>query len=142
MQVILICNSKGSPFVDFLLLLQPIDSQIKELLNIGENSLASPWRYIPRRDANEKGVQIDLLFDRDDKAITLCEIKYTDKPFTIDKPYADKLKQKIEVFRKVIHTDKQIFLTMISATGLKKTNYMKEMVDGIVMLDDLFGKDE
>jgi AAA+ ATPase superfamily predicted ATPase len=117
-------------------------SQIKKSLNIGENSLASPWRYVPRNDANEKGVQIDLLFDRDDKAISVCEIKYTDKPFAIDKQYADKLKQKIEVFRKVTRTDKQIFLTMISATGLKKTNYMKEMVDGVVMLDDLFGKDE
>ena len=52
------------------------------------------------------------------------------------------LDRAIEVFKKVTRTDKQIFLTMISATGLKKTNYMKEMVGGIVMLDDLFEKDE
>lgn len=117
-------------------------SQIKKTLHIGESCLASPWRYIPRKDTKENGVQIDLLFDRDDDAITVCEIKYTDKPFPIDKQYAERLKQKIEVFKKVVRTNKQIFLTMISANGLKKTNYIKDMIDGVVILDDLFVRDE
>src|SRR5262249_24539610 len=50
-------------------------AQIKKTLNIEETSLASPWRYTPRKVRIEKGVQIDLLFDRYD-AISICEIKY------------------------------------------------------------------
>lgn len=117
-------------------------AQIKKSLNIEETSLASPWRYVPRKNTTEKGVQIDLLFDRYDDAISICEIKYTDKPFTVDKQYADKLKQKIEVFKKVIRTNKQIFLTLISANGIKETIYSKGMINNIVTLDALFEKDE
>ncbi len=113
-------------------------SQVKKALNIEESSLASPWRYAPRKGTKEMGVQIDLMFDRDDNAITVCEIKYTDKPFTIDKQYAEKLKQKVEVFKKITRTNKQIFLTMISANGIKNTMYSKEIIDGLMALDDLF----
>jgi len=113
-------------------------AQIRKTLNIEETSLASPWRYVPRKHTTEKGVQIDLLFDRNDDAISICEIKYTDKPFTIDKQYADKLKQKIEVFKKIVRTNKQIFLILISANGFKETNYSKEMISSVVTLDSLF----
>jgi uncharacterized protein len=115
--------------------------QIKRALNIDDSCLASPWRYIPRKNTNERGVQIDLLFDRNDNAITVCEIKYTDKPFSIDKQYSQNLQQKIDVFKKVVNTDKQIFLAMISANGLHSTAYIKH-VDFVVKLDDLFTKDE
>lgn len=71
---------------------------------------------------------------------SLCEIKYTDAPFAIDKQYAKQLQQKIDVFKKVTGTNKQIFLVMISAAGLKLTMYSEEMVSGVVTLDDLFAK--
>ena len=117
-------------------------SQIKIALNIGENSLASPWRYIPRPGSKESGAQIDLLFERDDDAITLCEIKYTEKPFIIDKQYSEKLKQKIEIFKRITRTNKQIFLTMISANGVRTTKYKNDLVDATVVLDDLFERGE
>ncbi len=66
------------------------------------------------------GAQIDLLFDRFDDAITVCEIKCTDLPFIIDKAYANKLNQKLNVFKNITKTNKQLFIAMISANGLKK----------------------
>jgi uncharacterized protein len=101
--------------------------------------LASPWRYTPRKIGIEKGVQIDLLFDRYD-AISICEIKYTDKPFVIDKNYVDVLKQKIEIFKRISRTNKQIFLILISANGIKQTQYSKELVTRVITLENLFKK--
>lgn len=116
-------------------------TQIKKTLSIDEASLASPWRYAPRKEKTEKGVQIDLLFDRYD-AISICEIKYTDKPFIIDQNYADVLRQKMAIFKKVSRTNKQIFLVLISANGVKETHYSKELVTNVVSLEDLFEKDD
>lgn len=99
------------------------------------------WRFVPRKET-ESGAQIDLIIDRSDNAITLCEIKYTDKPFAIDKQYAEKLKHKIMLFKKKVNINKQIFLVIISASGLEKTIYSEEMVDGIVTLKDLFKSSE
>jgi AAA+ ATPase superfamily predicted ATPase len=111
--------------------------QIKMALGI-LSSFASPWRYSSKKGSGESGAQIDLLFDRNDNAITLCEIKYSEKPFIIDKEYAGKLVQKINVFKQITHTKKQIFISLITARGLKKTLYSEELVQGVVKLEDFF----
>jgi uncharacterized protein len=113
-------------------------SQISESLALSPASIPSAWRYSPTKGSREQGAQIDLLFDRNDDAITICEIKYSAQPFGIDKSYAEKLKQKIEVFRKITRTNKQIFLAMITSNGLKNSIYSEELVTGQVTLDDLF----
>lgn len=111
--------------------------QIKQKLELNPASLASPWRYKPRKEG-ESGAQIDLLFERADQAITLCEIKCTEQPFAIDKHYAAQLKQKITVFKKMTKTTQQIFFAFISANGLKETLYSEEFIHGVVVLEDLF----
>ena len=78
------------------------------------------------------------MFDRPDDAITICEIKNTDKPFTIDKEYAKRLEIKLKVFQIQTQTKKQIFLAFISASGIKKTLYSEELLSHVVTLDDLF----
>ncbi len=95
------------------------------------------WRFVPRTKI-ENGAQIDLVIDRNDNAMTVCEIKYTSKPFAIDKQYAEKLKRKIKIFKNKTNTKKQIFLSMVSANGLEKTIYSEDMVDSVVTLGDLF----
>jgi len=116
-------------------------SQIIEEIAFSLNATATPyaWRYTPKQGTDETGAQIDLLFDRNDHAITICEIKYTEQPFVVDKLYSQKLNQKVEIFKKITKQDKQIFLAFISATGLKKTIYSEEMIiHPLVKLDDLF----
>ena len=113
---------------------------ISESLNLSPTAIPNTWRFSPRKGSKEEGAQIDLLFNRDDDAITVCEIKYTNLPFAIDKEYAAKLNKKLKVFRNKTRTQKQLFLGIISANGIKETMYSEEMVDGVVTLKDLFMK--
>ncbi len=112
--------------------------QITKALCLSPTAIPSTWRYVPRKGSNDQGAQIDLLFDRDDDTITICEIKYSDKPFVITKEYAKKLQQKVDTFKKVTRTNKQIFIVLISANGIKKNKYSDELISGIVTLGDLF----
>lgn len=114
--------------------------QIIHALNIKVSGQVGAWRFIPRKKVSE-GAQIDLVIDRSDNAITLCEIKYTDQQYAIDKQYAKNLQNKIEVFKEKTGIKKQIFLAMICANGLKSTKHSEKQVDGgVVTLDDLFYK--
>ena len=114
--------------------------QITNALSLSQTAIPSTWRYVPRKGSNEQGAQIDLLFDRDDDSITICEIKYSDKPFTITKEYAKKLQQKLEIFKKITRTNKQLFIALISANGVKKNKYSEELLSGVVTLNDLFNE--
>lgn len=111
--------------------------QIRRKLNIGSDAEIGTWRYVPRKGEQSEGAQIDLLFDRDDGIVTVCEIKYTLKPFVIDKVYANNLLRKVSVFKEQTRTQKQIFIAMVSASGLQKTYHSEELVTGIVELEDL-----
>lgn len=113
-------------------------AQISEALKLSATAIPHTWRYVPKKSSKTTGTQIDLLFDRDDDAITICEIKYTTNPFLIDKEYAEKVRRKIEIFKKITGTNKQIFFSMISASGIKRNKYSDELVSGVVTLDDLF----
>ena len=66
------------------------------------------------------------------------EIKYTEKPYILDKASADNLLNKAEVFKARTQCSKQIFFAMISANGIKKTIYSEEMISRVVVLNDLF----
>jgi hypothetical protein len=110
--------------------------QIREALEIDPGSIAGTWRFAPKSGAD--GAQIDLLFDRPDGSITVCEIKCSDKPFAIDKTYAQVLNQKMEIFRKQTRTKKQLFLSMVTTCGLQPTMYSEEMVASEASLEDLF----
>lgn len=112
-------------------------NQIRKALKIDPGATVGTWRFFPKND-HEVGAQIDLLFDRLDGAITLCEIKYSDKPFAIDKSYAQEILRKMDVFRKHTKTKKQLFFATITTMGLKPTMYSEELISKETRLDDLF----
>ncbi len=111
--------------------------EIVDALGIESAIEYSWWRYVTCDEA-ECGAQIDFIIDRDDDAITICEIKYTDSPFAIQKGYAAKLEYAIDLFKRKNEIKKQVFFSMVSANGLKKTKYSEKLVSGVVILDDLF----
>jgi hypothetical protein len=112
--------------------------QIGTALKLKPAAIPNTWKFVPAKGSSGKGAQIDLLFDRDDGAITICEIKYTETPFVIDKSYAACLLNKIEVFKQKTGTKKEIFIAFVSASGLKENLYSEDMVSQSVGLDDLF----
>lgn len=110
--------------------------QIKQALGIGGIiSSEYSWRTPPY--ANLPGVEIDLLIERADKAINLCEMKYTIGKFTIDKKYSETLNNKVQRLYDVTKTRKAVFLTMISANGLTSNSYANE-ISRVLTSDDLF----
>jgi len=113
-------------------------AQIRKALKIDPGASAGTWKFIPKAKSQEEGSQIDLLFDRLDGSITLCEIKHSDKPFAIDKSYAQEILKKMGVFKKHTKTKKQLFFSMITKMGLKPTMYSEELIANEATLDDLF----
>ncbi len=112
--------------------------QIRRALKISPGAHVGTWRYSPRTKDDQEGAQIDLLFDRMDGVITICEIKNSDSPFSIDKAYSQELIRKREVFKKQTRTKKQLFIAMITTQGLKQTIYSEELITDQVTLKDLF----
>jgi uncharacterized protein len=73
--------------------------QVRLALKLDPGSIAGTWRFKPRYGTEQEGAQIDLLFDRPDGVITICEIKYSDSPFSIDKGYSHALLKKWRSFK-------------------------------------------
>jgi len=79
-----------------------------------------------------------MLFDRADGVITVCEMKFSEKEYAIDKVYARELRSKIEVFRRVTATRKAVFLAIVTTAGLRANEYQAELVQNEVKLQALF----
>jgi uncharacterized protein len=108
--------------------------QIRQSLGIsGVHCKYATWRS---KEA-ENGAQIDLLIDRNDSVINVCEMKYSIHPFAIDKNYAQNLRNKIGTFKEETKTPKSVFLTFITTFGVKPNEY-SGMVQNEVKMIDLF----
>jgi hypothetical protein len=112
--------------------------QIKKALGIaGVQTETSSWRYQPRT-TEEDGAQIDLLIDRRDGVINLCEMKFSAGEFIIEKKYGCQLRNKQETFRRVTGTRKALFLTLVTTHGVKANHLKSELVQNEVTADALF----
>ena len=113
--------------------------EIRHALRIGGvQTEESSWRFVPPKGQREKGAQIDLVIDREDACINLCEMKYSDKPFTIDKRFANDLVRKRSVFQRQTNTRRTLFLTMLSPDGLEPNEYATELIAAELDLESLF----
>ena len=111
--------------------------QIKKALGIsGVMSSIYSWVYRPE-SKEENGIQIDMLIDRNDGVIDLCEIKFSQGKYEIKKKYADELRQKGVVFLSKTETKKAVFTVMITTEGLLNNEYAGD-VQNQVVVNDLF----
>ena len=109
--------------------------QIKKGLGIsGMESHNLCWRG----SAEGKASQVDLLIDRRDQVINLCECKFSLDTFTITKAYAEQLRSKLHVFKSATKTKKSVFLTMITTYGIKKNSHYDMLVTNALSMDVLF----
>ncbi|MGC1878463.1 MAG: ATP-binding protein [Rhabdochlamydiaceae bacterium] len=112
--------------------------KIKKALGIsGISTVESGWRYLPKK-STQQGAQIDLVIDRADRCINLCEMKYNDTEFVIDKAYGEKLQNKKKIFREQTETTKTLFTTMVTTYGVKKNTHYLSVIDNQLTMDDLF----
>ncbi len=110
-------------------------AQIKKALGIsGVLTSVSSWRS----QLKEGGCQIDLVIDRRDQVINICEIKYSINPFRIDNKYAEEIRNKIGTFRAETKTRKSVFFTMITTFGLQDNPNSNSLVQNSITMDSLF----
>ena len=111
-------------------------SQIKHALGIGGvATIQSGWH---KRGDGERA-QIDLVLDRADHCINLCEMKFSAGEFTISKVYAETLRKKLYLFQQSTKTRKNLFLTFVTTHGCKHNPYFSELVAKELTMDCLFG---
>jgi len=112
--------------------------QIKDAIGIKNiYSEVSIWRYQPKTD-DEQGAQIDMLIDRADKCINLCEIKFATDSFEITRTYSKELDNKVKVFQAQTKTKKLLFMTMITTYGLKNEKSYPGLIQRQITMDVLF----
>lgn len=112
--------------------------QIKMKLGIsGVLTNEYTWRCLPNKETGRMGVQIDLLIDRSDGIIDLCEMKYSKKEFAITKDYEQELIQRKTTFAEVTKTKSAVHTVMVTTDGLAQNAYTGE-IQNEVDLDDLF----
>ena len=110
--------------------------QLKQALGIAVISAeTSSWHS--RRSA--PGAQIDLLIDRKDGIINLCEMKYSKAEYAITAKEEKDLRNKIAVFEAESRTKKAVHLTMVTTYGIVK-NVHSGVVQSEVSLEELFYK--
>jgi len=109
--------------------------EIKKELGIsGVQTSVSSWKSKQKQG----GCQIDLLINRRDQVINLCEMKYSINPFRIDKKYTDEIRNKIAIFKKETKTRKSVFFTMITTFGLQDNSNTNSLVQNSITMDALF----
>lgn len=115
--------------------------QIKKTLGIfGILSNVHSWACRPfvTADGSEwKGGQIDMLIDRADGVINICEMKYAKEEYVIDANYEQHLRERISSFRAATQTKKSLLQTFVTTYGVKR-NIHSGIVASEIKMDDLF----
>ena len=110
-------------------------NQIKNALGIsGVKTKSFPWTNPNQTDS----VQIDLVIERDDRVTNICEMKCTERPFSINREYNRMLLKKRDVFHEKTGTKNALKIVLISAAGVAGATNM-EHISEVITGDDLFG---
>jgi len=111
------------------------EAQIKKALGFGAvDAIVAPWR------SKTGNAQVDLLFDRSDRVVNLCEMKFVADEFSIDKDYDAELRQKVERFVEDTSCKKSVHLSLVTTYGLARNKYSNRF-QSVMTMDDLFAID-
>ena len=112
--------------------------QIKQALGIsGVTTNVYSWRIGPSgKDAND-GAQIDMLIDRADNMVNICEMKFSKKEYVVSLNDSLSIANKAERFSLHIKRKKTINITMVTVSGVAKTAHWND-IHSIVTANDLF----
>ncbi|MDY4409510.1 MAG: hypothetical protein SPE56_01580 [Prevotella sp.] len=111
-------------------------TQIKQALGIlGVITSQSSWSL--RGDDDIDGTQIDMLIDRNDNVVNMCEMKFYNENFTISKQYNSTIVHRLNVLSGMIPKRKSIHSTLITTYGLTQNEYSGDFQQ-VITLDALF----
>lgn len=116
-------------------------NQIKATLGIrGVYTKHSSWKF--KGNDELPGAQIDMIIDRADQIIHLCEAKFTKENFSINNAYAAQLRLKKTIFKQATKTKKATFTTLLTTYPALQNKYYLEEVDNEITMDKLFKAEE
>ena len=98
--------------------------------------------FLFKGNSENVGFQIDMLLDRADNTINLCEMKFYNSDITVDKSTADLLRKRKARFKEVSGTKKLIFNTLITTYGVHANEHSLSQVDQVITMDKLFELDK
>lgn len=110
--------------------------QIKSALGLAAVSTVESAWYGTSDEA--ESAQIDLVIDRADQCVNLCEIKFYPAGLKVDRKLAQELQRKKKLFQETTKTKKSLFNILISVSRIPETDHYQSAVDGQITLDDLF----
>ena len=109
--------------------------QIKKALGIsGVSTKQSAWS---KKNIEEQGTQIDMIIERKDNVVNVCEMKFYGSEFVVDKNYDKVLRNRMMLLEKEISPKMVIHSTLITTYGLKYNEYSGDFVK-VITIDDLF----
>lgn len=112
--------------------------QIQRALGIG-GVYCKQFSWAAPKTDEYPGMQVDMVIDRADNMVNLCEIKFTEEPFAITPEYMQKLRLRRGRYQQEIAPKKGVHLTMITSAGVVQ-NPQKFEINSFVTLDDLFAE--
>jgi hypothetical protein len=112
-------------------------TQIRKALSINGMSSSVASFYTPAKDGFS-GAQIDLLIDRSDQSINVCEMKFSQDIYEVTKQDVDNMATKKSVFRYHTGAKKHLFTTLITTFGVVNNSNRLNYIDQVVIQDDLF----
>ncbi len=110
---------------------------IKNSLGIGA-VITQEFSYLIKNESLKTHHQIDLLIDRNDQCINICEIKYHNQPFRITKKYAEILALRAQYLQWESHSSKSVFTTFISKHGSTIGSDTQNPIDNEILLKDFY----
>ena len=112
-------------------------SMLKRALGIPAVDIEySPWHS----RISSPGAQIDLVIDRSDRVINLCEMKFSLDLFEVKRDYDMNLRHKVATFIEETHCRKSVHPVLVTTFGIKKNAY-SDFFQNVITMDDLFGSD-
>ena len=112
-------------------------NQIKKALGI-QGIYSENYAFYQHKTDEKIGAQIDLIIDRKDGVINLCEMKFYDGLYPFSDKDAEKILRHKSAFKEKNKTRKQIFSTWISTYGINVNQHSIGMVDHQFKIDVLF----
>jgi hypothetical protein len=111
--------------------------QLLQSLDISGTSIeVSSWKY--RGDENMPDAQIDLLIERGDDVVHICEAKFSKNEFVITKSYAQDLMRKRSVFEYATKTKKLIITTLLTTYPAIQNKHYLDQIHSEADMDALF----
>ena len=111
------------------------EQQIKGALGIsGIETNVYSWTY-RAKTKKEKGAQIDMLIDRGDDVINVCEMKYYKNKYSLTEKELENILEKINIFEEKRKTNKAVRPVMITSYGLVDNEYANEIPNQLTMTD-------